>query len=523
MGIKINASRKTTIILLVVLFLIVGGSGVYLLWRVNQRDTVAPIDSEAGGGGSGQGGACCKCPSNGYSSSGCSDGETPSFNCTCAVGTWCPGLPHCGKQSGKQCTTPACVWPSVGWWFVDTGEGNCACAPRTTWDENPEFRCTDTMPSCTPPSCPEGYIDMHVPGGGTAFEPSNYSAEDLALIEAAKLFDHKTRIVCVANGSAELCFTECGQERCQPCDNPYWVRRMCKKALVNTCGDGVKAGSEQCDPPNSTCTTASGKQSICSETCTCPELPENPNWDIKKVSIQECINDGTGNPVSRVSNSITITNKNTTAGAVGKINSIMDTLDPKVIPSTITNISDNGVVAERASIGGPFIAQAVISWNLTSPLVEFNPGESKTFTYRYTIAKDAFGIYDNSVIATPSDDPNNVLRAATSIEARCNVLNPSCGDGKVDTSLGEQCDPPGGSCTDVYGKPNTCSNNCTCPGTAPVPETGLFDESENIVTLGAIILFLGLGWTWLNKTYEIVNGKLVQRNKERFERRVVKN
>ena len=47
-NIRFNASKKTTIILLVVLFLILGGAGGYLLWRVNQQDTVAPTDSEAG-------------------------------------------------------------------------------------------------------------------------------------------------------------------------------------------------------------------------------------------------------------------------------------------------------------------------------------------------------------------------------------------------------------------------------------------------------------------------------------------
>lgn len=39
------------IIALVVLFLLVGGGGGYLLWRVNQKETVAPTDSDASGTG----------------------------------------------------------------------------------------------------------------------------------------------------------------------------------------------------------------------------------------------------------------------------------------------------------------------------------------------------------------------------------------------------------------------------------------------------------------------------------------
>ena len=40
--------KKTMIIVLLVLFILVGGGGGYLLWRVNQEETVAPTDSDAG-------------------------------------------------------------------------------------------------------------------------------------------------------------------------------------------------------------------------------------------------------------------------------------------------------------------------------------------------------------------------------------------------------------------------------------------------------------------------------------------
>ena len=40
--------------------------------------------------------------------------------------------------------------------------------------------------------------------------------------------------------------------------------------------------------------------------------------------------------------------------------------------------------------------------------------------------------------------------------------------------------------------------------------------------MGAIILVVGLGWTWLSDTFFLVNGKLVQRRREGFEKRVVK-
>lgn len=41
-------NRKTVIVTLLLVFLLVGGAGGYLLWRVNQKETVAPVDSDAG-------------------------------------------------------------------------------------------------------------------------------------------------------------------------------------------------------------------------------------------------------------------------------------------------------------------------------------------------------------------------------------------------------------------------------------------------------------------------------------------
>ena len=107
-----------------------------------------------------------------------------------------------------------------------------------------------------------------------------------------------------------------------------------------------------------------------------------------------------------------------------------------------------------------------------------------------TISKDAFGVYENVVVAKTEDGTD--LTDDASITADCVV---------------KDSDP------EPYVPPTE---------TATVPDTGLFDESENIVVIGGILLFLGLGWTWLTKTYQIVNGKLVERSRERFEQRVVK-
>ena len=49
-NVKVSMSKKGVLIGLIVLVLVLGGGGGYLLWRVNQKDTVAPTDSSASGG-----------------------------------------------------------------------------------------------------------------------------------------------------------------------------------------------------------------------------------------------------------------------------------------------------------------------------------------------------------------------------------------------------------------------------------------------------------------------------------------
>ncbi len=50
-NVKVSMSKKGVLIGLIVLVLVLGGGGGYLLWRVNQKDTVAPTDSDASGDG----------------------------------------------------------------------------------------------------------------------------------------------------------------------------------------------------------------------------------------------------------------------------------------------------------------------------------------------------------------------------------------------------------------------------------------------------------------------------------------
>ncbi len=580
-NIKFNASKKTTIILLVVLFFVIGGSGGYLLWRVNQSKTVAPTDSSAGGSITPPGNSNCYCPPGGP--------DKPT--CTCG----CEGQPSC-HVSGADCGGLCCIWPQVAW-YLNGPEPGCACANRRTKvPENTKLECHDKVPRKDPPACPQGYIDIHRPandpdtGEPVKYEPLNYSLEDIPKTILDSLYERKnSEPRCKPNGTDEFCFTQyAGEIRCDPCQNPYCIRRICKKAPEPPqpqCGDReVNQASEECDPPGSVC-TKNGKQGVCDDFCKCPvvvdpprvekcdgigkgtdisfvpstvkkdatinykytmgdskgidlksvsvlvnhssfDVEKNltpdtgtpkkatvdgkldtskvgnyhvliawkrpgessfselcqmrgnftvedvgaPKWDVGKTASEECIVDSAGESIAKLTYTITIKNN---GNATGTITNVTDKLDSKVVGGSVTDISDGGTYSS---------SDRSIKWG------SFNiaAGQTKTLTYSFTVRKDAFGVYDNVVIVKPSDGTDYIANA--SITADC---------------VEEPYQPP------VEG--------------GKVPETGLFDESENLVIMGGILLFLGLGWTWLNRTYEIVNGKLVQRSKERFEKRVVKN
>jgi len=198
----------------------------------------------------------------------------------------------------------------------------------------------------------------------------------------------------------------------------------------------------------------------------------NPQWDIEKTVVQTCENDWTANPISNLSYNVTITNTDLLIkGGTGVITRIVDTLDPKVDPIKVSNISNGGV-----------LENGKIVWTLTSPLSDFSSGQSKSFTYSVSVDKSAFGAYENNVVAsTGGPEENSTIEASANIVASCNV-----------------------------------------PGEPGQPQTGLFDDSKNIVLMGGILLFVGLGWSWLTDSFSTLKHKMSYESKSRFEKRVSK-
>lgn len=272
------------------------------------------------------------------------------------------------------------------------------------------------------------------------------------------------------------------------------------------CGDGIKNGNEQCDGEGTACTTTEGIAGVCSKSCTCTANPYcgdgkldsgekceqgNPagvscTWDkcnqsactclpaglvILKSGIEQCINEGTTSVSSTITYTISI--KNNGEGD-GKITKVEDTLDNKVVSSNLTpkDISDGGKYSNGK-----------ITWTFTSPLV-IEAGKEKLLTYKLDVNKENFGIYNNSVVVFPEVGP-----ATQPVTAQVTV---------------------------------DCKANEPVPDVPVQPQTGLFDDSRNIVIMGAILLFVGLGWSWITESLITVRGKMLENNRSRFEKRISK-
>ncbi|HQA99324.1 MAG TPA: Ig-like domain-containing protein, partial [Candidatus Dojkabacteria bacterium] len=245
---------------------------------------------------------------------------------------------------------------------------------------------------------------------------------------------------------------------------------VCSKSCTCTanpyCGDGKLDSGEKCEqgnPAGVSCTWDKCNQSA----CTC--LPAG--LVILKSGIEQCINEGTTSVSSTITYTISI--KNNGEGD-GKITKVEDTLDNKVVSSNLTpkDISDGGKYSNGK-----------ITWTFTSPLV-IEAGKEKLLTYKLDVNKENFGIYNNSVVVFPEVGP-----ATQPVTAQVTV---------------------------------DCKANEPVPDVPVQPQTGLFDDSRNIVIMGAILLFVGLGWSWITESLITVRGKMLENNRSRFEKRISK-
>ena len=475
-------SRKNIIILSIVAFLF-AVSGIFLLWRVNQKAELSPEDSSA-----------AVCTTNGGATllPGC-------LRCQCEDGTWvvgssdkcyslCGSLGHNkpaptsggGCTQGSQC--PACEWPNVAYCGCpnDTNPASRKCGCRSPSNFSCGPACGQ-ISDCTPPSCPSGWINCGVSGDSGAKSSG-----------------------CVAKTSCD--------GKCLGCQNKFSVKRYCKKPSSNVCdsgewetkpsgtyeyceeikyafvakdSDGIDSASISVKLNDNTRTgfnkveetkqtkvsetlssasncLAAGTYNIatswkdkkgaggtnCALTATFQVLEEvlNPAWSISKQATEKCIDENTENPKAEISYVITVTNSGEGEGSMDKV---IDQLDSKVSESYIGNISSGGV----------FSAGTLI-WDLEGDDEKFIAGQNKSFSYTVTLSVSSFGQYKNVVVGYPKVGEN--ITANATILADCDITTPEI-------------------------------------PIEDLPETGIFDGVDTSLIWGTILLFLGLSWTWIGR------------------------
>ncbi len=423
MALRLNKTSKIVVALGVVLLSVALG---FLIWRINQGETTAPEESEAG-----ENSCNCCYESIGTTLPEC-NGTTLVKECTC---TYKPNV--CKDRNGdvvRQCTVSECtegsdcnlhcVWNQVNYCDRVAG-GVCKC-------KAPPNNCGTDIP-CTI-SCPSGYSKCTSGTGCTTYEKK-----------------------CT----------------CPDCDNTYYVKIKCKKNTTISCGDGIKNGTEACDPKATPTGCKTGE--TCLNDCTCsggiletcgdgklitgeqcelgnpsgnsclwnsPECNQSSctctiksNLVISKRAVEECIDEGTENPKSELTYVITITNKGTTTQQVTKVR---DVLDSKIL--------ENGIEPTGITSPGAYSAGKIL-WSYATTPLSIGAGKSKSFTYKVTVDKDSFGTYSNVVTMTKSD--GTTMQASANITADCIIEEPE------------------------------------------IPQTGIFDSTLGRIGAGVVLLILG--------------------------------
>ncbi len=136
---RINLSKKNKIIAIALVVLVLGATGGYLLWRVNQEDTVAPTDSDASG--------CRYICDGSWTDQKCVHG---SDGCNCAekeVGSK-------AANGNLQCCSP---YHSEGCENVTCGDGTCNGDETVASCPKDCAKCGDNICSSTESltSCPK--------------------------------------------------------------------------------------------------------------------------------------------------------------------------------------------------------------------------------------------------------------------------------------------------------------------------------------------------------------------------------
>ena len=416
------------------------------------------------------------------------------------------------KEEGGECNfgseCAACPWPKV----ANCSNHKCGCILP---DQIPadQLQCGSITP-CNPPACPQGMVDCGT--SADSEDKTGCSAQGSCIAECticknkSIIFRHcKAAPTNVCDGGSwidkptgnidygksitfsakakdsdgikrDSIVVKKGTETLSECSGAESVNciKLTEAATETTISGTLSTPSKQLAPGNYTISMSwKDKKDVGGEACALTtsfvvlEKQTNPDWEISKSVVEQCIDDSTEDPKAELTYTIAI--KNTGDGA-GQISKIEDVLDDKVQSSFVQSSS---ITPPGKYEGGKII------WDYISSPLSLAAGESKVYTYKILLDKENFETYSNTATLTPVGSPS--LSSSANIVADCIITTP-----------------------DTPDKPGE-----------KVPQTGLFDSVLSRIAAGVILVIFGVF------VYNIPNTMFASKEpsykyRDRFERKV---
>lgn len=513
-NIRVGVGKKGVVLALVIGVLLLGGGGGYLLWRVNQEDTVAPTDSDAY-----EPKMCRRC--------------IPGV---CVNGPYYSDLDACIAKEGLADKCVGCNYQGRYCSMDDTEEYECGVsAYYITYTAGAGGRVSNPGKNSV---VPNGSISSTAtPNSGYKFvkwsdnkttavrTDSNVQADATYTATFEALPVDKVTLTYVAGAGGKITGT-----------TPQTIDKGASGTAVTATPNTGYRFVKWSDNKTTAARTDTNVQASATYTATFEVLPAD------KVTLTYVA--GTGGTITGTAT------QTIDKGASGTAVTATPNSD-----YTFEKWSDNKTTATRTDTNVQVSATYTATFKSTSPTTPVNCtgftlscGANNTININWNLVTGAVKYIARINKAPKSDwlneeggdvwialgpDVNSyvIQNAQSGVVYGVNVLAYDGPDGQTDfhpscnmTGLGQIWDPP------MYIE-------IACQGTSPivVPDTGIFDNSKHTVIFGFVVLVIGLAWTWIStlpkkallaisstssKIREDSERRRVENRRERLERRI---
>jgi uncharacterized repeat protein (TIGR02543 family) len=468
---------KTSKIISIIFIVILSVAFAFLLWRVNQEDTVAPEDSDASDAGE------LNCPTN------CYEHQTLKI-CTGKGG--CVGVNKAGKcDSGLVLTSGWCCDPCE-----EPQSGGCASIPNTG-------SAGDAGSSCEPPNCGGKSCGEYTYKCGTLCYKASCGAGACGYVEPVT----KYTLTYGADTGGTISGTK-----------------------SQTVEEG-KSGSAVTAVPNA---GYSFKGWSDSKTTNATRTDSNVKGNITATATFQALQytlkysaDSNGSITGSATQTVNYGASGTKVTAVPKTNYRFASWSDgvKTAERTDSNVVANKTVTANFTIIGTYSLTYVAGPNgsITGNLSQsVNHGSSGTQVEAVPDMGYYFIKWSDDSTVNPRIDTN----VSKDINVTATFLN-NCGNGVCDEDENANSCPSDcpAVCGDGYCTHSESTDSCAadCGSTVVVPQTGLFDSSLGRMASGLFLVILGIvvyRLPYFSLSIRVKNGKMYINNKSLEKRRL---